>query len=87
MKMAKDNNEASGKPQVVFCDRGVLDNKVYNKKVEYWKQILSNCGLDITKSQEIMDQRYDAVIHMVTAADGAPKFYDFENKARYQTIE
>jgi hypothetical protein len=37
MKMAKDNNEANGKPQVVFCDRGILDNKVYNKKVEDWK--------------------------------------------------
>lgn len=32
------------------------------------------------------DQRYDAVIHMVTAADGATKFYSGENnEARYET--
>lgn len=34
-----------------------------------------------------MNDRYDAVIHMVTAADGAPKFYDLANVARTETLE
>jgi hypothetical protein len=34
-----------------------------------------------------MEKRYDAVIHMVTAADGAEAFYDFANEARFETPE
>lgn len=30
------------------------------------------------------EKRYDAVLHMVTAADGADKYYTLENKARYE---
>lgn len=33
------------------------------------------------------DKRYDAVIHMVTAADGAEEFYDYANEARYENVE
>ncbi len=34
------------------------------------------------------DNRYDAVIHMVTAADGAQKFYaSLSNEARYESID
>lgn len=37
---------------------------------------------------QLRDQRYDAVIHLVTAADGAEKFYDnMTNSARYESIE
>lgn len=36
----------------------------------------------------LRDNRYDAVMHMVTAADGAAKFYDSEtNAARYESVE
>jgi hypothetical protein len=34
-----------------------------------------------------MNDRYDAVVHMVSAADGAPKYYDLANEARSETIE
>jgi len=34
-----------------------------------------------------MNRRYDSVIHMVTAADGAEDFYDYGNEARYETVE
>ena len=38
--------------------------------------------------KKIRDDRYDLVIHLSTAADGAEKFYDLENnKARWETIE
>lgn len=33
----------------------------------------------------LRDRRYDAVIHMVTAADGAEKYYTLaNNEARYE---
>ena len=35
----------------------------------------------------LRDNRYDAVIHMVTAADGAKKFYaSLSNEARYESV-
>ena len=37
---------------------------------------------------QLRDRRYEAVVHLVTAADGKPKFYTSENnEARYETIE
>ena len=35
----------------------------------------------------LRDHRYDAVIHMVTAADGAAQFYNNDNEARYENAE
>jgi hypothetical protein len=36
----------------------------------------------------LRDNRYDAVLHLVTAADGAPKYYDsLTNEARYETVD
>jgi hypothetical protein len=36
----------------------------------------------------IRDSRYDGIIHMVTAAEGAEKFYaSLNNEARYESIE
>lgn len=34
----------------------------------------------------VKDKRYDAVIHMVTAAEGAEEFYDYGNEARFEDI-
>jgi hypothetical protein len=43
--------------------------------------------LGVTVSQ-IRDNRYDAVIHMVTAADGAEKFYaTISGEARYESVD
>lgn len=38
---------------------------------------------------QIRDNRYDCVIHMVTAADGAEKFYETEvnGEARYESVD
>jgi hypothetical protein len=38
---------------------------------------------------QIRDNRYDAVIHMVTAADGAENFYMTQSlgEARYESVE
>lgn len=36
----------------------------------------------------LRDNRYDAILHMVTAADGAEKFYaSLSNEARYESID
>jgi len=34
----------------------------------------------------LRDFRYDAVIHLVTAAHGAEEFYGYDNKARYEVF-
>ena len=35
----------------------------------------------------LIEKRYDAVVHMVTAAEGAEDFYNFSNEARYENAE
>jgi hypothetical protein len=42
-----------------------------------------------TSTLEIRDNRYEAVIHLVTAADGAEPFYEtmVEGAPRYETLE
>jgi hypothetical protein len=52
-----------GKGCVMFCDRGVLDGEVYlGKKV--WKRVLEEEGAGYAG----LMKRYDAVIHLGTAA-------------------
>lgn len=33
----------------------------------------------------LRDRRYDAIIHLVTAADGASEFYNLDNPSRYES--
>ena len=81
LDMAKNDLKETGKPIVVFYDRGVLDGSAYVEE-ELWSQIMDEQDFD----WNIRDKRYDAVVHMVTAAEGAEKFYDYENETRYETI-
>ena len=38
--------------------------------------------------KDMRDNRYDAVFHLITAADGAAKHYNLStNQARHETIE
>lgn len=59
------------KPVVIVCDRGALDISTYLPK-EMWSKITSLC--DVT-NQQLLD-RYDAVLHLVSAADGAEQYYN-----------
>lgn len=70
-------------PAVLICDRGLMDTIGYIGHEE-WKNILSKTGWT---NIELRDKRYDAVIHMVTAAIDAEEYYDLENEARYETVE
>ena len=73
MKMAEQVEE----PSVVVCDRGTMDISAYLKP-EMWDEILRRVG---TNNQQLID-RYDAVLHLVSAADGAEQFYTTSNNAQ-----
>jgi CYTH domain-containing protein/predicted ATPase len=66
---------ASGKDAAVICDRGALDVKAYLPPAS-WQAVLDDNGWSVTA---LRDGRYDAVIHLVTAADGAEAFYTTAN--------
>mmetsp|Transcript_38963 Transcript_38963/g.122056 ORF Transcript_38963/g.122056 Transcript_38963/m.122056 type:complete len:239 (-) Transcript_38963:1648-2364(-) len=70
-----------GKPAAVVYDRGLMDIPAYLPR-EKWLQILA--ANDLTESYLL--SRYDLVLHLVTAADGAEKFYTTgNNDARTET--
>ena len=73
----------SGVPSVIFCDRGLMDTVGYIGW-DSWKRILKKTGFT---NIELRDHRYDAVIHMVSAADGCPEYYEQDNVARYESVE
>ena len=69
--------ETCSEPCVIVCDRGVMDISAYMKP-EMWKDITSRLN---TNTQELRN-RYDAVLHLVSAADGAEQYYTTSNNAQ-----
>lgn len=67
---------------VVICDRGAMDGAAYVDH-ETFGRLLSKLGY----SKGSIMSRYDGVVHLVTAADGAADFYDLANPARYESPE
>ena len=68
---------------LIVCDRGLLDNKAYMTDAEF-EQVVKNSG----RSEVDLRDSYDAVFHLVTAADGAEEFYTTSgNAARTETPE
>src|SRR3989344_7399315 len=81
--VASKKDRGSPERCVLFCDRGVPDARAYMDESEFNK-VLAQVG---TNLGEVFD-RYNAVIHLVTAADGARDFYTLSNnKARTETPE
>ena len=69
---------------VILIDRGLLDGSAFVSKTA-WQALVDELG---SSTINLRDNRYDAVIHMVTAADGAESFYEtVTNEARYHTAE
>lgn len=66
---------------VLIADRGVLDAKAFLFP-EDWQYLLESVNL----TEPVALQRYDAVIHLVTTADGAPQHYKLEG-FRNETLE
>jgi len=72
--------ETCQKPTFVVCDRGTMDISAYISP-EMWADITGRCG---TCSNELRE-RYDAVLHLVSAADGAEQYYTLATNAnRYE---
>lgn len=65
-------------PVLIVCDRGTLDISTYLTP-ELWEELVAECA---TTTAELRDSRYDAVLHLVSAADGAEQFYTTANNAQ-----
>ena len=63
-------------PTIIVCDRGTMDISAYMKP-EMWDEITAGVGT----CSEKLRARYDAVLHLVSAADGAEQFYTTANNA------
>ena len=72
--------EVCTKPVLIVCDRGTMDISAYIKPEE-WNEITAMAG---TSPNELLE-RYDAVLHLVSAADGAEQYYTTAtNATRYE---
>ena len=71
----------SDRPSIVVFDRGLLDISAYLPP-EVWSSVLTASGLDGAG----LTTRYNLVVHLLTAADGAEQFYTTaNNSARTET--
>lgn len=75
--------QSSEQPTIILCDRGVMDGSAYTDE-NVWQAILDETGWSTI---QLRDKRYEAVVHLVSAADGAESFYNHAtNEARYENI-
>ena len=83
-KFFEEEAKRNKKDVIILTDRGVIDNFAYcSDKVK--KRVYDETGWN--ENYTCID-RYDLVIHLVTAAKGAEKFYTLENNtARTETPE
>jgi len=83
---------STGQKSIVVFDRGLLDIPAYLPE-EQWAQVLranrhllgpiyeTNGGGSLHQGEAALAARYDMVLHLVTAADGAERFYTSANNA------
>lgn len=75
--------EVCTKPVLIVCDRGTMDISAYMKPEE-WEDITAQAGT----SSNHLRERYDAVLHLVSAADGAEQYYTTAtNSTRYEKAD
>lgn len=71
------------KPVLIVCDRGTMDISAYMAPEE-WSRITNEAGTNTNALRE----RYDAVLHLVSAADGAEQYYTTAtNATRYEKAD
>jgi len=76
--------KATNEPCVILCDRGTMDTAAYLPR-ESWEVLLDTFNWNM---MTLRDRRYDAVLHLVTSAIGAEKYYTTENNAaRMETVD
>lgn len=71
------------KPAVILCHRGVMDASAYISE-ETWQIILDEQGWSAVN---LRDRRYDAVLHLVSAADGAVEYFLKRNKSSTEDVK
>lgn len=77
-------SSTTNKPCILLCDRGTMDGRAYIPPTT-WDKMMQRNGYDYIN---LRDRRYNAVFHLVTAANGAEKYYTLENNAvRLETAE
>eukprot|EP00928_Gymnodinium_smaydae_P038355 TRINITY_DN26477_c0_g1_i1.p1 TRINITY_DN26477_c0_g1~~TRINITY_DN26477_c0_g1_i1.p1 ORF type:complete len:475 (-),score=94.50 TRINITY_DN26477_c0_g1_i1:149-1573(-) len=59
---------------VILYDRGCADYRAYCSSMQ-WSEVLERLGTTMTR---LRDRRYDFVVHLVTAANGAEEYYTLE---------
>ncbi len=67
---------------LIICDRGIMDCKSYLTELQF-----KNCLNELNLNETQVRDSYDAVFHLVTAAKGAEKFYNFDNPARRESLD
>lgn len=86
------------KDVVLLCDRGLADQMAYISKKQFEELLKKQSIIENKSNRQILNitevyARYDCVIHMVTAADGAEEFYEWagsetcQNPARSEPPE
>ena len=71
------------KPVLIVCDRGAMDISAYIAPEE-WESICREADT----SSNVLRERYDAVLHLVSAADGAEQYYTTAtNSTRYEKAD
>ena len=70
---------------LIVCDRGMMDNRAYMTEIDF------RIVLDRIQQTEVeIRDSYDAVFHLMSAANGAPEIYlknKNSNPARTETVE
>ncbi|XP_014296596.1 TRPL translocation defect protein 14 isoform X1 [Microplitis demolitor] len=69
--------ESCSRNCLIICDRGAMDASAFIAK-DKWDLMLATNGWN---NVELRDNRYDQIIHMVSAANGAEDFYSTEDHA------
>ena len=75
---------STGRPSIIIFDRGLLDPKGYMDQAT-WARVLNELDSTYTDTASVKKgvtesyllNRYDGVLHMVTAADGATEYYKY----------
>ncbi|XP_063603821.1 TRPL translocation defect protein 14-like [Penaeus indicus] len=69
--------ESCSKNCLVICDRGTMDASAFIPQ-ERWEEIMKKNGWNPV---DLRDTRYNQILHMVSAANGAEAFYSTEDHA------
>ncbi|CAD2218207.1 hypothetical protein AGDE_16716 [Angomonas deanei] len=72
----------SGVPTLIVSDRGTMDGRAFCSDEDF-NFILNELGCTL----EVLRDRYDGVLHVVSAAVGAEAYYNNDNTARYEDVE